>query len=109
MKFAFEVILLPLTDSIFSLHKTHYLLNFANAMVSGLLALLVVVSVVLSFMIRDNIEHDINKVNVDEELGKAVKDVDQMNIWNSLQERSEAKNKLQLSKFHFKIGFIFYC
>ena len=55
-----------------------------------MLTLLVVVSVVLSFMIRDNIEHDINKVNVDEELGKAVKDVDLMNIWDSLQERSEA-------------------
>ena len=65
-------------------------MNFANALVSGVLTLLVVVSVVLSFMIRDNIEHDINKVNVDEELGKAVKDVDLMNIWDSLQERSGA-------------------
>ena len=45
-------------------------------------------SVVLSFKIRDNIEHDINKVNVDEELDKAVTDVDLMNLWDSLQERS---------------------
>ena len=100
---AFEVILLPLTDSTFSLHKTHYLLNFANALVSGVLTLLVVVSVVLSFMIRDNIEHDINKVNVDEELGKAVKDVDLMNIWDSLQERSGATLKRKI--FKFKICF----
>ena len=66
-------------------------MNFANALFSGVLAVLLVVSVVLSFMIRDNIEHDINKVNVDEELGKAVRDVDLMNIWDSLQERSDAK------------------
>ena len=66
-------------------------MNFANALISGVLAVLLVVSVVLSFMIRDNIEHDINKVNVDEELGKAVRDVDLMNIWDSLQERSDAK------------------
>ena len=58
-----------------------------------MLALLLVVSVVLSFMIRDNIEQDINKVNVDEELGKAVRDVDLMNIWDSLQERSDAKKR----------------
>ena len=68
-------------------------MNFANALISGVLAVLLVVSVVLSFMIRDNIEHDINKVNVDEELGKAVRDVDLMNIWDSLQERSDAKKR----------------
>jgi len=84
----------------FSLHKTHYLLNFANALVSGVLTLLVVVSVVLSFMIRDNIEHNINKVNVDEELGKAVKDVDLMNIWDSLQERYSCCGGLGNSGFH---------
>ena len=77
----------------FSLHKTHYLLNFANALFSGVLAVLLVVSVVLSFKIRDNIEHDINKVNVDEELGKAVRDVDLMNIWDSLQKRSDAEKR----------------
>ena len=87
----FIILLHNLTDLTFSLHKTHYLLNFANALFSGLLALMLVVSVVLSFMIRDNIEHDINKVNVEEELGKAVRDVDLMNIWDSLQERSDAK------------------
>ena len=54
------------------------------------MALLLVASVVLSFKIRDNIEHDINKVNVDEELDKAVTDVDLMNLWDSLQERSES-------------------
>ena len=52
------------------------------------MAFLLVASVVLSFKIRDNIEHDINKVNVDEELDKAVTDVDLMNLWDSLQERS---------------------
>ena len=59
----------------------------------GVLAVLLVVSVVLSFKIRDNIEHDINKVNVDEELGKAVRDVDLMNIWDSLQKRSDAEKR----------------
>ena len=68
-------------------------MNFANALFSGVLTVLLVVSVVLSFMIRDNIEHDINKVNVDEELGKAVRDVDLMNIWDSLQERSDAQKR----------------
>ena len=81
-------------------------MNFANALVSGVLTLLVVVSVVLSFMIRDNIEHDINKVNVDEELGKAVKDVDLMNIWDSLQERSGAtltiKEKIHIQNKFFR-------
>ena len=64
-----------------------YIINLVNAGLGVLLIICLGASVVLSFMLRDNIENDINKVNVDEELRNAVNDDGVMEVWDSLQVR----------------------
>ena len=53
-----------------------------------------VTSIVLSFMLQENIENDINKVNIKDELEKAVADVNAMNQWDDMQARFETMEPL---------------
>ena len=70
-----------------------YIINLVNAGLGVLLIIALCASVALSFMLRDNIENDINKVNVDDELRKAVNDDNIMEVWDSLQVRYKIKGR----------------
>ena len=45
-------------------------------------------------MLQENIENDINKVNIKDELEKAVADVNAMNQWDDMQARFETMEPL---------------
>jgi len=61
---------------------------------------LLVTSIVLSFMLQENIENDINKVNIKDELEKAVADVNAMNQWDDMQARYTCCGGVGNSGFH---------
>jgi len=80
--------------------QAQYIINLVNAGLGVLLIIALCASVALSFMLRDNIENDINKVNVDDELRKAVNDDNIMEVWDSLQVRYECCGGVGNSGFH---------
>ena len=80
-------ILLTVSGFVSLRQRKQYVINLVNAALGVLIIICLGTSVVLSFMLRDNIENDINKVNVDDELQKAVNDDGVMEVWDSLQVR----------------------
>ena len=70
-----------------SLKKKHHHSSLVTALLASLLVCVAVAAVVLVFLLRANIEHDINKVNVEAELRTAVAEEARMELWDSLQAR----------------------
>ena len=81
--------LLLVVVGLVSLKKKHHHSSLVTALLAGLLVCVAVAAVVLVFLLRANIEHDINKVNVEAELRTAVADEARMELWDSLQARLE--------------------
>lgn len=67
--------------------KRHFSLYMALAGCSLLAFLFQLVAVVLAFLLRDNIDSDFNKVDVEAELGAAASDPAVMAVWDSIQSR----------------------
>merc|ERR1719193_977425 len=44
-------------------------------------------AIILAFLLRNNIDTDLNKVNIDKELRRASTDNSTMEVWDSLQAR----------------------
>ena len=59
----------------------------------------VIVSVIFSFMVRTDIENQLNKVNVRTELGRAAREEAVMGVWDSLQERYQCCGVLGTSGY----------
>merc|ERR1712227_1011032 len=93
-------ILLTVSGFVSLRQRKQYVINLVNAALGVLIIICLGTSVVLSFMLRDNIENDINKVNVDDELQKAVNDDGVMEVWDSLQVRYECCGGVGNSGFH---------
>jgi len=67
--------------------KRHFNLYIGLATCSLVAFMLQMVAVVLAFLLRDNIDSDFNKVNVEAELEGAAGDVGRMAVWDEIQER----------------------
>ena len=79
--------LLLVAVGLVSLKKKHHHSSLVTALLASLLVCVAVAAVVLVFLLRANIEHDINKVNVEAELRTAVAEEARMELWDSLQAR----------------------
>merc|ERR1719273_1516476 len=67
--------------------KRHFNLYIGLAACSLVAFLLQIVAVVLAFILRENIDSDFNKVNVEAELEGAAEDAGRMALWDQIQER----------------------
>ena len=67
--------------------KKQLKLYLTLACISMLVFFLQTIAVILSFIVIDNVDSDINKVNVAAELSKAAQDVSAMAVWDALQIR----------------------
>jgi len=67
--------------------KRHFNLYIGLAACSLVAFMLQMVAVVLAFLLRDNIDSDFNKVNVEAELEGAAGDLGRMAVWDQIQER----------------------
>ena len=65
--------------------KRHFSLYMALAACSLLAFLFQLVALVLAFLLRNNIDSDFNKVDVEAELGAAASDPGVMAVWDSIQ------------------------
>jgi len=65
--------------------KKHVQMYSALSASSGMVFILQIIAVVFSFLLRGNIIGDLNKVNIDSQLKKAVKDETTMAVWDTLQ------------------------
>ena len=79
--------LLLVAVGLVSLKKKHHHSSLVTALLASLLVCVALAAVVLVFLLRANIEHDINKVNVEAELRTAVAEEARMELWDSLQAR----------------------
>jgi len=83
---SFLALLLAVMGLVLVLRKVHHL-HLSLAVVAGAVFLLHLLAVVFAFLLRENIEHDLNKVNVAAQLSTASKDNDTMAVWDALQIR----------------------
>ena len=67
--------------------KKQYNIYFALSSLAASVLIIVLVSVIFSFMVKSDIENQLNKVNVVTTLGRAVEDPGVMRLWDSLQTR----------------------
>ena len=67
--------------------KKQYNIFFALSGLAALVLILVLVSVILSFLVKSDIENQLNKVNVVRTLSRAVEEPAVMRLWDSLQTR----------------------
>lgn len=65
--------------------KRHFNLYIGLAACSLLVFLFQIVAVILAFLLRDNIDSDFNKVNVESELEQAAGDPTRMEVWDAIQ------------------------
>jgi hypothetical protein len=65
--------------------KRHFNLYISLAACSLLAFLFQIVAVILAFLLRDNIDSDFNKVNVESELEAAASDPARMAVWDTIQ------------------------
>lgn len=79
-------ILLAITG-FFLVCKKHFNLYIGLAMFSLLAFTFQLVAVVFAFLLRDNIDSDFNKVNVEAEMALAAQNSDRMDVWDTIQSR----------------------
>ena len=70
-----------------ALGRRQYNLYYSLAIFGLFVTFLLVIAIVFSFLLKESIETDLNKVNVEAELRKAVRDEVVMNTWDELQIR----------------------
>ena len=70
-----------------ALGRRQYNLYYYLAIFGLFVTFLLVIAIVFSFLLKESIETDLNKVNVEAELRKAVRDEVVMNTWDELQIR----------------------
>ena len=70
-----------------SLRTKQFSFNIVTSILGIIVLLCLIVSITFSFLLLSNIDNDINKVNVDEELRRASQDSSLMSVWDSLQIR----------------------
>jgi len=83
---SFLSLLFAVLGLILVLRKVHQL-HMSLAALAGTVFLLHLLAVVFAFLLRENIEHDLNKVNVAAQLSTASKDNGTMEVWDALQIR----------------------
>ena len=71
----------------FSLKTKNFTNNFVTSILGIIVLIILISSITLTFLLLDNIDNDVNKVNVKAELRKAANDEALMNVWDSLQIR----------------------
>ena len=67
--------------------KKQYNIYFALSSLAATVLIVVLVSVIFSFMVKSDIENQLNKVNVVRTLSRATEDPAVMRLWDSLQTR----------------------
>ena len=67
--------------------KKQYNFYFALSSVAALVLIIVLVSVIFSFLVKSDIDNQLNKVNVVRTLSLAAEDSTVMRVWDSLQTR----------------------